>query len=107
MRNCNKCDGRKYRPSLTMMQVEPRCVIRDEVWFYRDAPDTTGINRGSTGKVLKCLNPREGPATTGAAPGTTGTVPGTTGTAPKFHRGPYSPRQSYGNASVVAGRVSL
>ncbi|KAH3789049.1 hypothetical protein DPMN_167216 [Dreissena polymorpha] len=55
----------------------------------RDDPGTTENNRGSTGK-----NHREGPAITGAAPATIGAAPGTTGTAP--------PRQSYGNAPVVA-----
>jgi len=52
----------------------------------RQRPGLTGDNRGSTGKVFKCLIPpgwtrsyREGPATTSVASGTTGTVPGTTG----------------------------
>ncbi|KAH3838938.1 hypothetical protein DPMN_112355 [Dreissena polymorpha] len=40
-----------------MMPVEPRYVIRDEPALYRDASGTTGMNRGSTGKVLKCLIP--------------------------------------------------
>ncbi|KAH3832802.1 hypothetical protein DPMN_106097 [Dreissena polymorpha] len=50
---------------------------------------------------------REGPATIGEAPGTTGRAPGTTWTAPKLHRGPYRPRQSYGNAPVNAVRVPV
>ncbi|KAH3810046.1 hypothetical protein DPMN_138428 [Dreissena polymorpha] len=65
-----------------MMSVEPRCVIRNEPGLYRDAPGTTGMNRGSIGKVLKCLIPQGGPATTGAAPGTAGTAPRTTATTP-------------------------
>ncbi|KAH3736804.1 hypothetical protein DPMN_043377 [Dreissena polymorpha] len=41
-----------------MMPVEPRCAIRDEPGLYRDALGTTKMNRGSTGKVLKCLIPQ-------------------------------------------------
>ena len=109
------------RPSLTMMPVEPRCgprcVIRDLTGWTgaragddRDEPGMTGNNRGSTGKVLKRLTPpgqtgnhRQRPATTGAAPATTETAPGTTGTTPYLYRGPYRPRQRYGNAPLVAG----
>ncbi|KAH3818326.1 hypothetical protein DPMN_119930 [Dreissena polymorpha] len=40
-----------------MMPVQPRCGIRDEPGLYRDATGTTGMNWGSTGKVLKCLIP--------------------------------------------------
>ncbi|KAH3770753.1 hypothetical protein DPMN_172046 [Dreissena polymorpha] len=62
----------------------------------RQRPGLTGDNRGSTGKVLKCLIPPEstgshryGPATTGLALGTTGTATRTTGTAPSERRFTY------------------
>ncbi|KAH3882846.1 hypothetical protein DPMN_006791 [Dreissena polymorpha] len=61
------------------------------------------MNRGKPGlhrEIIKMCNTsgshREGPKTTGTAR-TTGTAPGTTGTAP--------PRQSYGNAPLIAVRV--
>ncbi|KAH3889687.1 hypothetical protein DPMN_013749 [Dreissena polymorpha] len=90
-----------------MMPLEPRCVIRiyrDEPGLFRergstgddrDEPWTTGLHRESIKMFNTSGSHWEGPETTGAEPVTTGK-------APSHHRDPYRPRQSYGNAPVVA-----
>ncbi|KAH3768889.1 hypothetical protein DPMN_170106 [Dreissena polymorpha] len=76
-------------------------LFRGSTGDNRDEPGTTGNNRGSTGKSPgRTGNDRRGMATTR-------TAPGTTGMAPLLHRGPYRPRQSYGNAPIVAGVAPL
>ncbi|KAH3890875.1 hypothetical protein DPMN_014964 [Dreissena polymorpha] len=67
---------------------------------------SNGMNRDSTKKVLKCLYLRESPGRTGYDRRGTGNNRDGTGNnrdgtvAPP---GAYRPRQSYDNASVVAG----